>query len=431
MQIYRFFLLSLLFSLVACGGGDGGENTVSENPSISLNGDNPMVLLVNDTYTEPGATASDVQDGDISASVQITGSVDTATVGEYDITYQVTNSSNLEDEVIRKVFVVNSTQLPKAKHFSEKFLINFNNSNHVTVNSATELNPTSALTIEAWVNADDVQGQHGIAGTWNDLGGNASRTYLFWIQAGSAELLISRNGAEFPRASVDISNQLGRWIHLAGTFDGTEIKIYLDGELAATTPLEGNINTNNQPFYIGRTESGSNQSDPFLGRITNVRLWNVARSANEIRDNRFRYLQSTPGLVSSWKMTEGSGVDIFDTISNLDGILSTEDWIIDQVPGPVETAINTDLRVRIIGQDFSGLGVKTIITQLPANGKLYQRELDAKGTEITAANTEVTDAKGIVIYEPNNNYTGGDSFNYKVVNGFQETPVEQVIITVE
>ena len=56
-------------------------------------GDAVVDLSVGDTYSESGATASD-NDGDITADVVIGGdSVDTSTVGQYTVTYNVTDSS--------------------------------------------------------------------------------------------------------------------------------------------------------------------------------------------------------------------------------------------------------------------------------------------------------------------------------------------------
>lgn len=72
-------------------------------PVITLNGENPLTLTVGDTYTEPGATANDDRDGAV--TVNITGSVDTATAGTYTITYTATDSSGNTAQVTRTVIV--------------------------------------------------------------------------------------------------------------------------------------------------------------------------------------------------------------------------------------------------------------------------------------------------------------------------------------
>ncbi len=60
-------------------------------PVITLNGSNLMDLTQGDTFTDPGATATDDMDGSITVSA--TGSVDTSTVGTYTITYIASDSA--------------------------------------------------------------------------------------------------------------------------------------------------------------------------------------------------------------------------------------------------------------------------------------------------------------------------------------------------
>src|SRR5699024_5665893 len=80
------------------------EEDITE-PVITLNGDNPMELEVGETYQEPGATAEDDVDGDISDNIEISGEVDTEEPGEYEITYTVVNEAGNEVTVTRTVIV--------------------------------------------------------------------------------------------------------------------------------------------------------------------------------------------------------------------------------------------------------------------------------------------------------------------------------------
>ena len=79
-------------------------------PVITLLGDNPMTIEVGSTFTNPGATALDVGDGDLTSSIVVTGSVDTSTLGTYTLTYNVSDASgNVADPVTRTVNVVDTT----------------------------------------------------------------------------------------------------------------------------------------------------------------------------------------------------------------------------------------------------------------------------------------------------------------------------------
>lgn len=77
-------------------------------PVITLNGDSAITLTVGDTYTDPGFTATDAEDGDLTSQVVVGGdTVDPDTVGTYVVTYNVTDSNgNAAAEVTRTVNVV-------------------------------------------------------------------------------------------------------------------------------------------------------------------------------------------------------------------------------------------------------------------------------------------------------------------------------------
>ena len=80
-------------------------------PVITLVGANPQVIEVGSAYVELGATAVDNYDGDITASIVIDATaVNTAVVGSYPVTYDVTDANgNPAIQVIRTVDVVDTT----------------------------------------------------------------------------------------------------------------------------------------------------------------------------------------------------------------------------------------------------------------------------------------------------------------------------------
>ena len=63
-----------------------------EAPALSLNEGAEITVNVGTVYTDPGYTATDNADGDLTAQVQVEGSVDTYKSGTYTITYTVTDS---------------------------------------------------------------------------------------------------------------------------------------------------------------------------------------------------------------------------------------------------------------------------------------------------------------------------------------------------
>ncbi len=79
----------------------------TEEPVITLLGDNPITVRLHDTFVDPGATAEDQADGDLTNEIQVSGTVDTEKPGEYTLTYSVTDRSGNQATAIRKVKVVN------------------------------------------------------------------------------------------------------------------------------------------------------------------------------------------------------------------------------------------------------------------------------------------------------------------------------------
>lgn len=81
------------------------EDTVA--PVITLNGAAQMSVIQNQTFTDPGAQATDNVDGNISNQIMVTGSVDTTTLGTYTLRYNVQDAAgNPATEVVRNVEVV-------------------------------------------------------------------------------------------------------------------------------------------------------------------------------------------------------------------------------------------------------------------------------------------------------------------------------------
>ena len=76
-------------------------------PVITLNGDNPINIEVGGTFTDPGASATDNYDSEI--SVTVSGTVDNNTVGVYILTYSAIDSSDNTTNVNRTVNVLDTT----------------------------------------------------------------------------------------------------------------------------------------------------------------------------------------------------------------------------------------------------------------------------------------------------------------------------------
>jgi RHS repeat-associated protein len=85
------------------------EDLANRPPTLSLNGKQFEVIAQDSTYTDPGATASDVLNGVVSnltSQISIIGSINTATLGTQTLTYTITDSGNLTATQTRSVTIV-------------------------------------------------------------------------------------------------------------------------------------------------------------------------------------------------------------------------------------------------------------------------------------------------------------------------------------
>lgn len=85
------------------------EDTVK--PVITLSGGN-QTITAGDTWVEPGYSATDDTDGDLTGSVTVTGTVNTANAGTYTLTYSVTDAAGNTGTATRTVTVLPAIQYP-------------------------------------------------------------------------------------------------------------------------------------------------------------------------------------------------------------------------------------------------------------------------------------------------------------------------------
>ena len=87
-------------------GCPGGNNA----PMITLLGEASIELRVGDLFTDPGATASDPEDGNITARITVTGSVDSSRRGTYVLRYNVSDSKGCQASEVRRKVIVSGCQ---------------------------------------------------------------------------------------------------------------------------------------------------------------------------------------------------------------------------------------------------------------------------------------------------------------------------------
>ncbi len=127
----------------------------------------------------------------------------------------------------------------------------------------------------------------------------------------------------------------GRWHHIAATYDGSLLRLYLDGGLVGSAPQTGNIMYNGGLIWLGYTGAPERSAMTFHGTMDEVRIWDTARSASAINQTmRQSLLGDEPHLVGYWRLDEGTGTMTGDATGN--GNAGTwvkgPDWTVSSAP---------------------------------------------------------------------------------------------------
>ena len=77
----------------------------NEPPTITLVGSSTINIEIDDSFEDPGAIATDFEDGDISSIINISGDLNTSILGTYTIIYEVTDTSGNSRSVSRTIIV--------------------------------------------------------------------------------------------------------------------------------------------------------------------------------------------------------------------------------------------------------------------------------------------------------------------------------------
>ena len=151
---------------------------------------------------------------------------------------------------------------------------------YVQVANNASLNITNAITVSAWINRD-------VTGVRHDV---VCKTTTSGSYDGYHLIVGAQNEVQFALDIDGVWNgceggaiDAGNWHQLTGTFDGTQIALYIDGILWATERDPGTIGVNNQNLYIGRAVPGFETGYFFDGSIDDVRIYNRALSSGEVQ----------------------------------------------------------------------------------------------------------------------------------------------------
>lgn len=175
---------------------------------------------------------------------------------------------------------------------------------YVSVNNDPSLRITGPITLEAWVNFDSFGSSSdfkGIVAKWchANEGGSGWGYGLFkttMVANRIAFHLASEAGAGNTWVVSNNVPSLHQWYHVVGTYDGTNMRLYINGTPQTGTATIDKIYDNSEPVTIGMFEPNNNFW--FNGTIDEARIYNRALSLDEIKCHyeRRKYADPEPGV---------------------------------------------------------------------------------------------------------------------------------------
>jgi hypothetical protein len=184
---------------------------------------------------------------------------------------------------------------------------------------------TTIYTVEFWMRADATQ-----------PGGSFVRAISKEISSGvgwDISLDVAGTDVQINRedsGGLDTASQgytAGVDHHVAGVYDGTDLQAFVDGvggtKVGSTRSLPGNAEqlTFGKPPPIGSSE--------YAGLLWEIRIWNYARTQQEIADYRFQRLRGDEtGLLGYWPFTDCEGLTLTELVAGDHGTFgATPEWV--------------------------------------------------------------------------------------------------------
>ena len=207
--------------------------------------------------------------------------------------------------------------------------------NYFPIKWNSDVSKMITITVEALVRSDDW-----VAKRDNALSSVFGIEGNFLIRIGDGDrprdqLQAFVPGGSFPPANhaPGIGLPVDEWVHIAVVYNTVNknriyykngVAVYKDQSANSTVDLTKNC-------YIGRSFDGTRW---LPGEISEVRIWSVERTAEQIADNPYKVNPASEGLVAYWKFNEGSGKVVIDRTGNGNDITASKDpiWVPVELP---------------------------------------------------------------------------------------------------
>lgn len=189
---------------------------------------------------------------------------------------------------------------------------------------------SSAFTVEAWVYPRENKHQnilfHALGcSSWHNwtLGIGGFEAGNEWNPKKWFFSFLTGNGSGVNYVWSNDTVVTNQWSHVAVSYDGGNLRMYVNGSLVATRVASGTPWNSTERLYFG-FDPGCGGRIPMNGKLDEVRIWNKTRSAAEIASTYKDIVDpASPNLKAYWRFDENNGKNFYDlTAGNNHGVLT-------------------------------------------------------------------------------------------------------------
>lgn len=193
---------------------------------------------------------------------------------------------------------------------------------------STEVSSLPVMTFEALINIEQFGTTKEKTHQSNYVFGNENKFLVRISDIGMDKDVINivNKGSSIMRGSLHIPEN--QWAHIAIIWDSEQgtVEFYVNGEKDrsngyANSPLDLSTDCTLIPI------DSSEPARYFNGMMSEVRVWSVRRTPEELKDNVYYIDPKTPGLIAYWKMDEGKGTTIKDYTGHGNDISCKKDYL--------------------------------------------------------------------------------------------------------
>jgi lysophospholipase L1-like esterase len=151
-------------------------------------------------------------------------------------------------------------------------------------NSQTLNNTTSGLTLAVWVYR--AANQPGMASVVSrQVGATFYEHFYLGFEDGHYRWFVNTSSG-YSDVTLGAAAPVGQWVHLVGTYDGADVKLYVNGVLQFSSPHSGTLSTDTTGITIGASHNDAalTPSEAFSGRVDEVTIYGQALTAAEALD---------------------------------------------------------------------------------------------------------------------------------------------------